>query len=190
MTDTNAAPATNANMEALLSAIARLPTPVFAFTGNGELRPLNRSAIELAELEGLSRYLRHRTTPHPLTSILQNTLDAPGTSSEMHAEFPSGRRYAIEASMRSDKGSGRWLLVLIRHAGTRNPDAIRQIAAGLGLTPREIEIVILMVAGRSSTELCTELSIARNTLKSHLASLFSKTGCHNRTQLVARFFEP
>lgn len=67
----------------------------------------------------------------------------------------------------------------------RNTAAI----ASLGLTPRECEILDLLVSGQSNKELARKLGISPNTVKTHLASLFAKLEVDRRVKAIekARF---
>lgn len=49
------------------------------------------------------------------------------------------------------------------------------------LTTREIEILQFLVKGRSNKEIASGLSIAEDTVKSHLKALFAKLGVQDRT---------
>lgn len=73
------------------------------------------------------------------------------------------------------------------HAGrTRIPAPVAQILAermgGPNLTPRESEVLELIVAGRSNKEIGSDLSISEATVKSHINSILSKLGVTDRTQ--------
>jgi len=52
------------------------------------------------------------------------------------------------------------------------------------LTPREIEVVRLLAAGRSNKEIATALSIAEETVKSHVTNVLAKLEAENRAQAV------
>ncbi|WP_028926339.1 response regulator [Pseudonocardia acaciae] len=52
------------------------------------------------------------------------------------------------------------------------------------LTDREREVLALVAEGRSNTEIAERLYIAVTTVKTHVASLMSKTGGRNRVQLA------
>ena len=54
------------------------------------------------------------------------------------------------------------------------------------LTARELEVLRLLAAGRSNTEMAAELFVEQSTVKTHLIHLYSKLGVHSRTQAVAR----
>jgi len=53
-----------------------------------------------------------------------------------------------------------------------------------GLTPREAEILKLIVRGHTNTEIGRHLLISSRTVETHRASLQRKTGCHSRAELV------
>jgi DNA-binding CsgD family transcriptional regulator len=53
-----------------------------------------------------------------------------------------------------------------------------------GLRPAEARVFELIVAGRSSREIASALSVAPNTLKTHTQRLFDKLGRHRRADLV------
>jgi DNA-binding NarL/FixJ family response regulator len=50
-----------------------------------------------------------------------------------------------------------------------------------GLTPREQEVLLLLVRGRSNKEISSALRISEDTVKSHLKTLFAKLGVRDRT---------
>jgi len=52
------------------------------------------------------------------------------------------------------------------------------------LTARESEIADLLVVGASDDEICAKLLISKSTLRSHITSIFQKTGLSRRTQLA------
>lgn len=73
------------------------------------------------------------------------------------------------------------------HAGARRiPAAVAERLAermsGQELTGRELQVLELIVKGRSNKEISTELSISEATVKSHINSLLSKLGVTDRTQ--------
>jgi two-component system NarL family response regulator len=73
------------------------------------------------------------------------------------------------------------------HAGARRIPAavaerLAERMAGQELTGRELQVLELIVKGRSNKEISTELSISEATVKSHINSLLSKLGVNDRTQ--------
>jgi DNA-binding NarL/FixJ family response regulator len=61
--------------------------------------------------------------------------------------------------------------------------------AGLGLTPREFEVVGWLIQGKCNKEIARRLMIEEQTVKNHLRPIFLKFGVTRRTQLMATVFE-
>lgn len=65
------------------------------------------------------------------------------------------------------------------------PDALQ----GLGLTPREAEILLWVARGKTNPEIATILGIGLTTVKKHLEATFAKLGVENRTSAAAMALE-
>ncbi|PSL37870.1 LuxR family two component transcriptional regulator [Labedella gwakjiensis] len=61
----------------------------------------------------------------------------------------------------------------------------RMRAPQVSLSAREIQVLELVAAGRSNTEVAAELFVSDTTVKSHLAHVFSKLGVTSRTAAVS-----
>lgn len=57
------------------------------------------------------------------------------------------------------------------------------------LTARELEVLALIGRGLPNDEIATELTVSRNTVKTHISSLFAKLAAHDRAQLVITAYE-
>ena len=58
-----------------------------------------------------------------------------------------------------------------------------------GLTIREREVSDLVASGLSDGQIGDKLSIAEPTVKTHLRNVYSKTGVHDKAQLVCRLLK-
>ena len=80
-------------------------------------------------------------------------------------------------------------LVLARlqgaHAGATPAPALS--FSGLNLSPREREIVDLLVLGKSNKEMADQLCLASDTIKAHLQHIFRKVGVSSRLEAVVFF---
>ncbi len=117
-------------------------------------------------------------------------------------------RAAEPAESRVRTADGRWVLLrgadLIRRDGPRQVSVVIEAAQpshlapllmrAHGLTPREQEVVGLVLRGRSTEAVARELGIAGGTVQAHLRSIFDKTGVRSRRELVGvvfhRHYEP
>ena len=58
-----------------------------------------------------------------------------------------------------------------------------QVAA-LAITPRELDILDQIAAGKSTREIAQDLFVSENTVKTHASRLYDKLGVKRRTQAV------
>jgi ATP/maltotriose-dependent transcriptional regulator MalT len=65
------------------------------------------------------------------------------------------------------------------------PAISQDAGAGTGLTPRELEVLRLLVAGRSNPEIAAALFVSRRTVTTHLTSVYAKLGVATRAEAVA-----
>ena len=83
--------------------------------------------------------------------------------------------------------TGRKERVVVREVQVPAPaEFIRNQAkvSGLGITPRELEILELIAAGLSNREIAERVFVSENTVKTHSSRVFEKLGAKRRTQAV------
>jgi DNA-binding CsgD family transcriptional regulator len=68
-----------------------------------------------------------------------------------------------------------------RARGTRR----RPASGWASLTPTELDVVRLAVAGHNNPEIGARLFMSRSTVKTHLSHVYTKLGVSNRTELAA-----
>lgn len=76
------------------------------------------------------------------------------------------------------------IVVFISDPDRHTAMAPAALAKLFGLTPAEAGFAVLLGDGLTLDEAAMELSIARNTARAHLRSIFAKTGVSRQTQLV------
>ncbi len=59
-----------------------------------------------------------------------------------------------------------------------------QAQAALGISPRELDVLKALAAGRSNKEIAIDLQVSPNTVKTHVARLFEKLGARRRTDAI------
>lgn len=62
------------------------------------------------------------------------------------------------------------------------------IASVLNLTPREVEIIQTLMAGRHEPEIGSELGISSHTVHTHLGRIYRKLNVHSLPGLLLRVF--
>jgi DNA-binding NarL/FixJ family response regulator len=60
----------------------------------------------------------------------------------------------------------------------------RQSRKQFGLTPRELEIISVILGGYSNSDIAAKISISEKTVKHHLTNIFDKLGVSNRLELA------
>jgi DNA-binding NarL/FixJ family response regulator len=65
----------------------------------------------------------------------------------------------------------------------KNTDLLRSI------TPRELEVLVLVSRGRSNAEIADELHMSAATAKTHVSRILAKLGARDRSQLVVIAYE-
>lgn len=89
---------------------------------------------------------------------------------------------AIDAVMQDTTWFSR--TVMEKLAQLRHPGAAERRSELADLTDREREILGLMCRGRSNAQIATELQLAANTVRNHIASIYDKIGVHDRSAAV------
>jgi len=83
----------------------------------------------------------------------------------------------------------RALLVLLRpHLYQAYLDAERRRDPAPRLTPRQNELLRLLAAGHTNSQIARRLGISEGTVRTHLENIYGKLGVSSRTAAVTRAF--
>lgn len=90
---------------------------------------------------------------------------------------------AIEAVMQDTSWFSR--TVIEKLAQVRQPQGTAQNAVALAdLSPRELEVLGLMCQGHDDAQIAKTLNLARNTVRNHVATIYSKIDVHRRSAAI------
>jgi DNA-binding NarL/FixJ family response regulator len=106
---------------------------------------------------GVAGYVRKAQRIEAVTRALESVMD--------------GRVVVDQALLNGDRGNG--------------ASVPRQRTGLDDLTPREQDVLSLLVRGRSTNEIVEDLCVSPSTVRTHVQSIFVKLGVHSRLQAVA-----
>jgi len=147
---------------------------------------------DLEDLDPLWRDQRLPMMVRMVSGALRHAL-APGSDKD-HNLIPrvrvrgrSGRWLALYGSLTepSDDRPGETVIVI----GPARPEEVAWLnVAAYGLSPREEEVVGLLVRGFTSRGVSRSLFISEHTVQRHLSNIFEKVGVRSRKTLLKRLF--
>jgi DNA-binding CsgD family transcriptional regulator len=78
------------------------------------------------------------------------------------------------------------LFIGVRIDRFQRPNSLSGPAARFRISPRELQVLALLLDGAKLEEIAHRLHIAASTIQHHIQSMVVKTGTRNRTELIAR----
>ena len=149
--------------------------------------------LEVAELHGVAERAREIRTRWPEARVVlvvrDDDLAAQQVATEIDASGCVSSRLGPTALAQAVMGSLRNGGLASGRTGRPKPQPqppTSGLERGLSrLTPREGEVLGLLVAGLSADVIAARLGVSSNTVRSHLQAVLSKLGVHNRVQAVA-----
>jgi len=140
--------------------------------------------LRMPELDGVGAIMEIRELDENAQIVVLTTYD--GDEDIYRAIKAGAKAYLLKDTARDA------LVETVRrvHAGETYlpPQLAAKLAerlSGQALSPREVEVLQRMAAGKSNKEIGAELFISEGTVKTHLKSIFSKLDVVSRTEAVA-----
>jgi NarL family two-component system response regulator LiaR len=96
---------------------------------------------------------------------------------------PEALPWTVRAVMRGEAAIPRSLVMALIELA-RSDVGMRPVRSAL--TPREWEVLDLMVRGASTDEISSDLVVSPETVRSHIKHILQKLGVHTRAQAIAR----
>jgi DNA-binding CsgD family transcriptional regulator len=151
----------------------------------------------LAELQDLDPRWREGALPMSVRSVANAVRRAlaPGSDRDenlvprVRVRARSGRWLTLHASLTEPGGTDGGASETVVVVEPARPLEVAWLnAAAHGLTPREEEVVRLVLRGSSTREISRALFISEYTVQRHLQNVFEKMGVKSRTELLKRLF--
>jgi DNA-binding CsgD family transcriptional regulator len=114
-----------------------------------------------------------------------------GVNSEAATEFVSGKRkYSCRVVPLKASADDRDHLVVLLERRSDNRVVVERTANHFKLTPRERQVVQLLMEGLTTKEIAARLKITSNTVKAFLRVVMVRMGVSTRSGIVGKFLEP
>jgi DNA-binding CsgD family transcriptional regulator len=155
---------TGLHLEALMVAMDAIGAPAFLARLDGYPVHANAHARGLLELDGPSaraRLARAVRGADPSSQV--SPIRAPGVPTHFLVVLPAGD---AEHRVRLARAAERW-----------------------SLTPRQAEVLALVVQGEANKTIAATLECSVRTVEVHVTALFEKAQCESRAELGARFWQ-
>lgn len=172
-------------MGELLPVLQRVHLPCWIFDDDGNFVWLNDAFVEMfGDLTG--EHFSAIVAPERWEAASRHVAgmygDDPVSDYETEFVLPDGRRVATEVSSVHLEGIG-LCCGAFGLAGTATPG---RPPAETELTPRQLEILVLLSGGASTAQIAKELFISKTTVRNHIAHLLATLGVHSRLAAVAK----
>jgi DNA-binding NarL/FixJ family response regulator len=129
-------------------------------------------------------------TTYDLDSYVYEALRAGASGFLLKATTPDRLVEGIETVARGESLLAPSLTRRLIEAHVTRPAPVAGIPTALApLTERELDVVRLIAAGRTNTEIADGLVVSQATVKTHVNRIFTKLGMQSRVQLIVLAYE-
>jgi DNA-binding CsgD family transcriptional regulator len=130
--------------------------------------------------------------PYAVMSLLArlhgDPADGTGTPNpEVRAQGRSGQRYLLRAALAEPDAHGDSAAVIVVEPARLRPGAV-ELSQRYRLTPRERDVLRLVLRGESTKRIGALLGLSAHTVKDHLDRVYEKVGFRGRKALLAKLF--
>ncbi len=178
----------------LRGALDTTSSSVFLFDDRGDIVYANPPADQLLSLQTEDQLLAEiedepRRPLFTLLCLLVERVASAGKAAESWegtVHIADGTVMACEVTRifeSDDHGSGA-VLALMRPVGSDSAVRVDAFASSYGLSPREQEVVGLLVQGQTTVAMADQLGISPHTVRDHLKHLYRKTETGSRSELL------
>jgi DNA-binding CsgD family transcriptional regulator len=178
-------------------ALESVSDAVLMIEKDGGLHPLNAVAERLLAAERLEahRPVASQQPRSPLAALVSEVarferllagdlaVSSRSASLRRVVLLASGR-YRVDGTVRFEDGLVVAAILVVREAPTEVDLDAATSATRWSLSRREVSVLRGVVQGQGTPELCRDLGITPETLKTHLRHLFEKVGVRNRPELI------
>jgi DNA-binding NarL/FixJ family response regulator len=153
--------------------------------GDAEIR-LVLLDLGLPDSAGVTSLRRLREGAPHATVVVMSADETPETVLAAIDEGAAGfipktsRLGAMRGALETVLAGGVYLPPVMLGQRPETPPAV----ASLGLSPRQLDVLRLLIDGKSNKLICRELDLSESTVKTHLAAIFRKLEVSSRTQAV------
>jgi DNA-binding CsgD family transcriptional regulator len=144
--------------------------------------------LERPELDPVSSESALTAADPTISLPLRRGRTAAGTLHlEIVGDAPVGRELEVLKWASRIFARGLGCAARLADEGSRRPgEAVEQTLQRAPLTPRERDVVSLLVGGSSTRDIAAETGLTVSTVNTYLKRIFSKLGVHSRVELIAR----